>query len=49
MQRIDADIKQLAEDMKVVCREYDGVGLAAPQIGLPIKMIYITHWRKGPK
>ena len=49
VQHIDNDIKQLAEDMKLVCREHDGVGLAAPQIGLSLKMIYITHRRKGPK
>ncbi len=43
------DIAQLWEDMKKICHDYDGVGLAAPQIGLPLRMIYITHWRKTPK
>lgn len=45
----DADLKQLAKDMKVVCKQYDGVGLAAPQIGLSIRVIYTTQWKNGPK
>lgn len=46
---IDNNILQLAHDMKLVCSEYDGVGLAAPQIGQSIRMIYVTHWKKTPK
>ena len=43
------DIKQLAQDMKFVCHEYDGVGLAAPQIGLSLRIIYTTQWKQTPK
>lgn len=32
--------------MKLVCKQYDGVGLAAPQIGLSLRIIYTTQ-RKG--
>jgi len=47
--KIDKDIIQLARDMQVVCREYDGVGLAAPQIGVPLRIIYTTQWKETPK
>lgn len=43
------EVKQLAQDMKFVCHEYDGVGLAAPQIGLSLRIIYTTQWKKTPK
>ncbi len=45
----DDTIQQLALDMKLVCHEEDGVGLAAPQIGLSLRMIYTTQWKKTPK
>lgn len=44
-----ADIFKLARDMKLVCHEHDGVGLAAPQIGLPLRIIYTTQRKKTPK
>ena len=43
------DIKQLALDMKLVCHEEDGVGLAAPQIGLSVRIIYTSQWKNTPK
>ena len=44
----DDGLRQLAKDMKTVCKEHDGVGLAAPQIGLSIRIIYTTQWKNGP-
>ena len=49
IKNFDDSIKQLALDMKLVCHEEDGVGLAAPQIGLSIRMIYTTQWKETPK
>lgn len=43
------DIIWLARDMKLVCHEHDGVGLAAPQIGLPLRIIYTTQRKQTPK
>ena len=43
------EIIWFARDMKRVCHEHDGVGLAAPQIGLPLRIIYITQRKKTPK
>lgn len=43
------EIIWLARDMKHVCHEHDGVGLAAPQIGLPLRIIYTTQWKQTPK
>lgn len=45
----DNTIQQLALDMKLICHEEDGVGLAAPQIWLSIRMIYTTQWKKTAK
>lgn len=43
------DIIKLARDMKLVCHEYDGVGLAWPQIGLSLRIIYTTQRKQSPK
>lgn len=37
--RIDAPIKQLIQDMIDSLREASGIGLAAPQIGVPLRVI----------
>ena len=39
---ITDEIKELAEEMKKAMYEYDGIGLAAPQIGLNKKLITIN-------
>ncbi len=43
------DLLKLALDMKLVCHQYDWVGLAAPQIGIPLRVIYTTQRKKTPK
>jgi peptide deformylase len=45
----DNELFKVARDMKLVCHEHDGVGLAAPQIGLPLRIIYTTQRKKTPK
>lgn len=37
-------MKDLAEDLMELMREYDGVWLAAPQIWIPIRMIATSQW-----
>ena len=39
--RFDADLQRLIDDMVDTMRQANGVGLAAPQIGLPIKLAVI--------
>ncbi len=35
---IDDEIRQLAEDMRETMHEAEGIGLAAPQVGIPIRL-----------
>ncbi len=42
---ITDEIKEFSEILSKLMWEYDGVGLAAPQIGKNIKMIVITQWK----
>ena len=39
--KFDADLQKLIDDMIETMREANGVGLAAPQIGLPLKLAVI--------
>jgi len=41
--RIDEDIKMLAARMFQLMREHKGVGLAAPQVGLNIRLFIMNH------
>lgn len=43
------EVLKLARDMKLVCHQYDGVWLAAPQIGIPLRIIYTTQRKKTAK
>ena len=45
---IDEEIREFAEILMEMMREYDGVGLAAPQIGKNVAMIATTQWKKMP-
>lgn len=45
--KFDADLKDLAVKMGVAMYEYNGVGLAAPQIGQNIRLIVITDEKGG--
>jgi peptide deformylase len=46
----DQELKNLVEEMKVTMMEYDGVGLAAPQVGKSIQLVIIdaTHGEQPP-
>lgn len=41
VEKIDKKLKQLLDDMADTMYQSDGVGLAAPQVGLPIRMVVI--------
>jgi peptide deformylase len=41
--RIDDSIRRLIDDMIETMRDAPGVGLAAPQIGVPLRVIVIEH------
>jgi peptide deformylase len=45
---IDASIKQLIEDMIVTMQEADGVGLAAPQVGVSLRVIVLQMPEEEP-
>lgn len=45
LKEIDEDLLNFASDLMELMREYDGVGLAAPQIGENIRMIATTQWK----
>ena len=36
---VDAEIRALAEDMIRAMRAYDGIGIAAPQVGVPLRLV----------
>ena len=44
---IDDKIKQLAQDMLDTMHKYDGVGLAAPQVGILKRVIVIDLYEEG--
>lgn len=43
VEKIDDEIKKLAEDMMETMKSADGVGLAAPQVGRSIRMIVVSY------
>ena len=46
--KIDDEIRDFADILMELMRAYDGVWLAAPQIGKNIAMIATTQWKKMP-
>ncbi|MDO8424871.1 MAG: peptide deformylase [bacterium] len=48
VERIDEEVKKLAEDMIETLQNSQGVGLAAPQINVP-KRIIAVQMKEGPK
>ena len=42
VEKIDKGLRKLLDDMAVTMYESDGVGLAAPQIGRPIRVVVIA-------
>ena len=43
VKEITLEIKQLAEKMFSVMKEHEGVGLAAPQLGIPLQLIVMEY------
>jgi len=41
VERVNKKLKQLLDDMAETMYKHDGVGLAAPQVGVPIRMVVI--------
>ena len=48
MPAIDASIKQLINDMIITMRQANGVGLAAPQVGVSLRVIVIEITENEP-
>jgi peptide deformylase len=46
---IDASLKKLIADMFDTCTEANGVGLAAPQVGVPLRLIVMIIPKKDEK
>lgn len=47
IETIDEKIKELAQDMMDTMHKYDGVGLAAPQVGILKRLIVIDLYEEG--
>lgn len=46
IEKIDDEIKRLAEDMLETLKNSNGVGLAAPQLGKSIRLIVVSYGEK---
>jgi peptide deformylase len=46
---VNADIQDFADILLTLMYEYDGIGLAAPQLGHHIRMIAVTQRKEGGK
>jgi peptide deformylase len=46
IQSFDAEVQDFAEVLLTLMYEYDGVGLASPQLGQNIRMIAVTQWKE---
>ncbi|MCS7202280.1 MAG: peptide deformylase [Dictyoglomus sp.] len=46
IERIDEEVKKLAEDMLETMKSYNGVGLAATQIGKNVRLIVVNYDEK---
>ncbi|MEN2984790.1 MAG: peptide deformylase [Dictyoglomaceae bacterium] len=46
IERIDEEVKKLAEDMLETMKSYNGVGLAATQIGKNLRLIVVNYDEK---
>ncbi|HMT27443.1 MAG TPA: peptide deformylase [Candidatus Absconditabacterales bacterium] len=49
IEKVSKDIKTIGLDLLDLMRDFDGVGLAAPQVGLNIRLIATTQWKKKGK
>ena len=43
VRRIDPSMRRLVDDMLDTMHDADGLGLAAPQVGVPLRLIVIEH------
>ena len=43
VRRIDPSLRRLVDDMLDTMHDADGLGLAAPQVGVPLRLIVIEH------
>ena len=43
VRRIDPSLRRLVDDMFDTMQDADGLGLAAPQVGVPLRLIVIEH------
>ena len=43
VKRVDREIRHLVEEMLDVMLEEEGIGLAAPQVGIPLRIV-VLHW-----
>lgn len=48
IEKLDTETKEFGKILLDLMREYDGVGLAAPQIGKNIRMIATTQRKRFP-
>lgn len=48
IENIDAETKEFGKILLDLMREYDGVGLAAPQVGKNLRMIATTQRKRFP-
>lgn len=42
IEKIDAEVKNFAQQMLIVCKKYDAYGLAAPQVGHNVNIIVVN-------
>src|SRR5205814_1825445 len=46
VEAFDASLKELAGRMLELMRQHEGVGLAAPQVGLPLRLFVMNHTKE---
>ena len=47
MKSFDGDIKSFGQELMRLMYKWDGVGLAAPQVGRNIRMVAVTLWKRN--
>lgn len=47
--KLTKELKQFWKDLLELMYEYEGAGLAAPQVGANIRMIAVSFWKEGEK
>jgi len=44
IEKITDEILELAGEMVEICKKYDGAGIAAPQLGVPVRMFMLRNY-----